>query len=287
MPPGTPTGSRVQRTPAVNDSAGKKPGHIPPLTKGSPAKDSSKKKPPAPPKEEEQKEKDNGFMAAIGLNQFFPLDGQQSVYNSSGTSGTLSDYIPVPVLRYYFNRKLYVQLEAQINTPQATKKSLVISAPPPDTSTILGASIVSSASIQQLFYFNVPLSVHYTPFDNFDIGVGLQFSRLSNAIGSFDTSVTYTVIPNNPPPVNSKDVKSFKGQALYQQIKTDEFRFLIDMSYTYKHFILGLRYNQALSRFVDVQVAPGQITQGRNSSLQLYLRYILWDGRKKRVSPAK
>jgi hypothetical protein len=139
-----------------------------------------------------------------------------------------------------------------------------------------------------LFYFNVPLSVHYTLFDNFDVGAGLQFSRLSNAIGSFDTTTTPTVTGNNPAitAVSSKNVKSFKGDALYQQIKTDEFRFLLDMSYTYKHFIGGLRYNQALSKFVDIQIAPGQTTQGRNSSLQLYLRYILWDGRKKRAPPA-
>jgi hypothetical protein len=272
-PPGTHAGNPIQTPPLVKDSAGKKGKPVP-------------AKAPVPPKQEEQKEKENGLMAAIGLNQFFPLGGQQSVYSSDGTSGTLSDYIPVPVLRYYFNRNLYVQLEAQINTPQATKKNLVISSPPPDTATIPGQTIQSSASIQQLFYFNVPLSVHYTLFDNFDVGAGLQFSRLSNAIGSFDTTTT-PLVGNNPLITSSsKAVKSFKGDALYQQIKTDEFRFLLDMSYTYKHFIGGLRYNQALSKFVDIQIAPGQTTQGRNSSLQLYLRYILWDGRKKKTPPA-
>ena len=228
-------------------------------------------------------------MAAIGLNQFFPLGGQQSAYNSSGATGTLSDYLPVPVLRYYFNRKLYVQLEAQFNTPQATKKNLVISAPPPDTTTRTGQQIVSSASIQQLFYFNIPLSVHYTAFDNFDIGAGLQLSRLTNAIGAFDSTITPILITNTPVGTSDtiKAVKSFKGDALYQKIKSDEFRLLLDVNYTYKHFIAGLRYNLALSKFVDIQLASGQVAQGRNSSLQLYLRYILWDGRKKRVSPAK
>ena len=63
---------------------------------------------------------------------------------------------------------------------------------------------------------------------------------------------------------------------------------MLDASYTYKHFILGLRYNQALSKFINVQIAPGQVTESRNSSLQLYLRYILWDGRKKKpLLPAK
>jgi hypothetical protein len=266
------------------DSIRKQKKTPPALVKNMPAKDSvRKKRPPPPPVEEEKpKEKENGWMAGIGLNQFFPLGGQQSAYNSSGTGGTLSDYIPVPMIRYYFNRKLYIQLEAQINTPQATKKNLVINSPPPDTSTIRGSTLQSSASIQKLFYFNVPLSVHYEPFDNLDIGAGLQFSRLTNAVGAFDSTLT-----NLTSATTTKAVKSFKGDTLYQRIKTNELRFLVDVNYTYKHWVLGLRYNQALSKFIHVEVAPGQITQSRNSSLQLYLRYILWDGRKKKPEVAK
>lgn len=290
----TPPGIKGEKQiPAVTksgpstDSMRKQDKTPPALVKNTPAKDSvRKKRPPPPPAEEEKpKEKENGFMAGIGLNQFFPLGGQQSAYNSSGTGGTLSDYIPVPMIRYYFNRKIYIQLEAQINTPQATKKNLVINSPPPDTSTVRGTTIVSSASIQKLFYFNVPLSLHYEPFDNLDIGTGLQFSRLTNAVGAFDSTITNVGTATT---TNSKAVKSFKGDTLYQRIKTNELRFLVDVNYTYKHFVLGLRYNQALSKFIHVEVAPGQITQSRNSSLQLYLRYILWDGRKKKpVVPTK
>jgi hypothetical protein len=249
------------------------------------SKDSTHKKPAAPPKEKEKTERNDGWMVGIGLNQFFRVGGQQaSSFNSGGITGTLSDYIPVPMVRYYFNPKLYVQLEAQFNTPQYTKKNLVISQPPPDSTGTL-TRLQSSASIQQLFYFNVPLSVHYEVLDNLDLGIGLQFSRLSNAIGTFDSSA-YTL--GSPDTVNATATKSFKGDTLYQRIKTEEFRFLLDASYTYKHFILGLRYNQALSKFINIQVAPGQVTQSRNSSLQLYLRYILWDDRKKKPPlPAK
>jgi hypothetical protein len=252
------------------------------------SKDSTHKKPVAPPKEDQQKERQGGWMVGIGLNQFFTVGGQQaSSFNSGGITGTLSDYIPIPMVRYYFNHKLYVQLEVQINTPQYTKKNVVISAPPPDSirNAITTTTIQTSANIQKLFYFNVPLSVHYEPFDNVNLGAGLQFSRLSNAIGSFDSTIS---TQGSPDTVNLKATHSFKGDPLYQRIKTNEFRFLVDASYTYRHFIIGLRYNQALSKFIDIQVAPGQITQSRNSSLQLYLRYILWDGRKKKpLVPAK
>ena len=219
-------------------------------------------------------------MIGIGLNQFFPIGGQQgSTFNSNGLTGTLTDYLPVPMIRYYVNPRLYVQLEAQINTPQAAKKNVVISSPQPDTSTIRGSSIVSTTSLRQLYYFNVPLSVHFQPWQNVDIGTGLQFSHLSNAIGDFDSTTTNSATSAVS---NAKAIKSFKGDTLYQHLKTSEFRVLLDASYTYKHFIFGLRYNQALSDFVNIRFASGQVTQSRNSSLQLYLRYILFDSRKKK-----
>jgi hypothetical protein len=256
------------------------------------AKDSTHKKPPpptpsAPQKKNPEEKKDRGFMVGIGLNQFFTVGGQQaSSWNSGGITGTLSDYIPVPMIRYYFNSRLYVQLEAQINTPQYTKKNMVINVTPPDSNSSATAT-GSSVSINKLFYFNLPLSVHYTIAKNLDLGTGLQYSQLTNGIGNF-TNSTYT--SNNPLtiPNLSTQTKSFKGDSFYHEIKTNEFRFLIDGSYTYGHFILGLRYNQALSKFINVHLSTGQITQARNSSLQLYLRYILWDGRKKKpLLPAK
>ena len=281
-PPAESTGTGKNGTSAGQDTATATKKNAPSLPAPTPRKDSLHKKKSPPP--EEPKKKDHGWMIAAGLNQFFPIGGQQgSTFNSNGLTGTLSDYLPVPMVRYYINPRLYVQLEAQFNTPQATKKNLVISSPTPDTFYRPGNTIVSTASLRQLYYFNVPLSVHFQPWNNVNIGTGLQFSHLSNAIGDFDSTITNIATSNVE---NSKATKSFKGDSLYQHIKTNEFRFLLDVSYTYKHFILGLRYNQALSNFVNVQLATGQVTQSRNSSLQLYLRYIIFDSRKK-TSPPK
>lgn len=264
--PMTPGG--LNKKPAPRDSTLKKP-----------ANDSSRKKPPVPPKPDKEKEKIRGFVAGLGLNQFFPVGGQQvSSYNSAGTMGTLSDYIPVPMGRYYFSKKLYIQLETQFNAPQYTRKNLVIQSLRDSLSS--GRVSKNTVSVQKLFYFNVPLSVHFSPIDNLSIGAGLQFSRLRNAIGSVDSSITST-ISTRIDSVISKHTVTLKTSTAYKLISTNEFRFLFDANYTYKHFILGLRYNQALSKFVNVQVGPGSVTQSRNSSLQIYLRYILWDGRKK------
>ena len=296
----------ISRTPHPHSSAGGAPDRpaafadtvqtetpnqpvAPAVLKAAPRKDTAAKKdttrkqikkPPPPPPEEDKKQKDHGWVIGVGLNQFFPIGGQSgSTYNSDGLTGTLSDYLPVPMIRYYLNEKLYLQLEAQLNTPQPTKKNLVFNSPLPDTATLRGNTIVSSATIQQLYYFNIPLSLHYNYKDKLNAGVGVQFSHLSNAIGNFDSTITNN---NTAAVTDAKSTKSFKGDTLFRRIKTNELRFLIDVNYTYKHFVLGLRYNQALSKFIDVQLPTGGTTQARNSSLQLYLRYILWDTRKKK-----
>jgi hypothetical protein len=261
-------------------------------------KDSTHKKPPAPPtpsappKKKPETKRDDGFMVGIGLNQFFTVGGQQaSSWNSGGITGTLSDYIPVPMVRYYFNSRLYVQLEAQINTPQYTKKNLVINEIPADSGSP-ARFVESSVSINKLFYFNLPLSVHYTIAKNLDLGMGLQYSQLTNGIGVFSNGYNafnpVNTIGNTIVDSTISQTKSFKGDSLYRELKTHELRWLLDVNYTYQHFVLGLRYNQALSKFINVQVSATQVTQSRNSSLQLYLRYILWDGRRKKpLLPAK
>lgn len=284
---GQPAIGRTDTT-ATTIKQGQKPG-APPAAKPVARKDSSQKK-KTPPQDDDQKEKDHGWVIGVGLNQFFPIGDQHgSTYNSDGLTGTLSDYLPVPMIRYYLNHKTYLQVEAQLNTPQPTAKNLVISSPLPDTSSAgnITTKIESSATIQQLFYFNVPLSLHYNLWNNLDIGTGLQWSHLTNAIGEFDSTITQSNLSGGTNVTNAKDTKSFRGDTLYRSIKTNEFRFLADVNYTYKHFVLGLRYNQALSRFVNIQLPTGGTTQARNSSLQLYLRYILLDTRRSRALSPK
>ena len=276
----TAAGNTITRknTTTPGDTAAKK--NAPVLPKVVSRKDTSHKKPPPPREDDNQKEKDHGWVFGIGLNEFFPIGGQRgSTYNTDGLTGTLSDYLPVPMIRYYLSHKAYLQVEAQLNTPQSTKKNLVFNSVLHDSTAIPGTNVQTSATLQQLYYFNIPLSFHYAVTDDLNIGTGLQFSHLSNAIGNFDS--TLTNLRTNEV-TNPKDTKSFKDDTLYRRIRTNEFRFLVDASYTWKHIVLGVRYNQALSKFINVPLPTGGSTQSRNSSLQIYVRYILWDTRRKR-----
>src|SRR5450756_2139426 len=101
----------------------------------------------------------------------------------------------------------------------------------------------------------------YSPIPNLYLGAGLQYSRLSNGVGLFQDKVL-TVGGHDS--VKATKIQSFKGESTYRKIRTTELRFLLDINYTYKRFIAGARYNQALSRFLDVHISSTQVTQARN-----------------------
>jgi hypothetical protein len=221
---------------------------------------------------------EKGFVAAIGLNHSFPIAGQQKTdFNSSGESGVWTDYIPVPQLRYHFNRRMYIQAEAQFNAPQYTKQ-LLLNQSVRDTNPF-GQRLQQSVFVKKLFYFNLPLSVHVSPVKDLYVGVGIQYSRLKNAVAVFEEK---PLVINRPDSLKKSKTVSLKTDTLYQLLRTDEWRLLADANYHLRRVTIGLRYNQALDQFINVRISASEVTQARNNSLQLYMRYALWDQRKRR-----
>jgi hypothetical protein len=80
-----------------------------------------------------------------------------------------------------------------------------------------------------------------------------------------------------------KDVYSrFSRDTLSDKINGNEFRLLLDANYYWSKFTVGLRYNQALSNYISFQVSPSMpYSFSRNRALQFYLRYNLWEEKKK------
>jgi hypothetical protein len=224
-----------------------------------------------------------GWLAGVGLNQFFIVGGQEkSNYNSNGTTGGIGDYIPVPMVRYYFSRKLYVQLEAQFNAPQYTTKNLLANQSR-DSASRPGEVLRSDLFIKKLFYFNLPLSIHYSPIPHLYIGGGIQYARLTNGVALYQDS-SHRIFTGVDSFVSAK-IQSFRNDSTYKKLKTNEFRLMLDLNYNFKRFVVGARYNRALSDFINLRISNTQVTQSRNSSFQVYLRYIIWDGRKKVLLP--
>jgi hypothetical protein len=241
-----------------------------------------------PSKKEQPEDIRRGWTFGVGINQFFRINQQQPAiyktsaqdFNSDALTGRLADYIPIAQARYHFNNKLVVQGELQFNAPQFTQRVLL------DYNSYQQGnfSAVDSAFLRKLTYFNLPISVHYSPVRNLSIGVGVQFSHLTNAVARIEKQrfSAGQPLPDSGYSVATKSIKN--NDTLYQRINTNEVRLLGDASYELGRFMLGIRYNQALKGIIKVPIAGGSLNQARNSTLQLYLRFRFLDNRK-RISP--
>jgi hypothetical protein len=212
----------------------------------------------------------------IGLNQSIPVDGQQIWTNPSGGLNTWwKDYIPVPIARYYFQPKTFLQAEARIHAPQFMPKAFWFQYQYNDS------MFSNSTFIKELFYFDLPVTIHYSPSPDWSIGLGLQYSHYGKGVTATADSGLFHFY--------------FAG-ALCEYpmvfVQHNELRGLFSVDYTYRHWIIGMSYDEAFTRAISVRV-PDPIAAPQahvlyssppvhNSSLQLFIRYILWDGRKQR-----
>ncbi len=210
-----------------------------------------------------------GWQGAVGLNQAMPVGGQQrSNFNSEGTIGSWQDYLPVPQFRYRFNKRWSAQIEAQFNSPQYTKD--VILEERFSSSNPNNPRFARTLTLKKLIYWNVPLLIHYQPIKGLDVGGGIQFAQLKNAVGEIYQRL---IIPGGPDSARSFRVQSLKSDPVYEKFATKEWRILLDANYEWKRFMIGTRFNLALKDFVNIQLSSGSLVQSRNHSFQFYLRY--------------
>jgi hypothetical protein len=228
-----------------------------------------------------EREKTTGFVVGIGLNQALPVQGQQVWTNPSGGLNTWwKDYIPVPFVQYYLQPKVFVQAEVRIHAPQYTPGNLWFSY------LSNGGAYSGQVYIKKLFYFQLPVTIHYAPSPRWSIGLGLQYSL-------YDKGIAAT------PDTNQRNYYFTAPLSAYPMVyvQHNEFRGLVSLDYIYRRWVVGTSYDEAFTRAVSVRIAnlpgpPGSTFLNlpppvRNNSLQLYVRYILWDGRGKEPLPAK
>lgn len=219
--------------------------------------------------------KNMGWRLGVGFNQGVAVSGQQAWnhYNVGGLNNPLLDYIPVPTISYYFQPKLYVQAEARFHAPQYTQNNLGFQYTDNDSSGLLTGFVY----IEKLFYLQLPVSIHYSPLPHWSVGLGLQYSR-------FEKGIAYSQYTGGSKPVSLGRYKSLS-------FDHNDFRGLVSLDYTFRNWVVGISYDQAFNHFIHTQtsstVSFNSQTLARNSSLQISLRYTLWDSRRKRRSPAK
>jgi len=222
-----------------------------------------------------------GVVLGVALYQNFAISSNLSFnYNSSGNKGILMDYLPSVYGQYHFNNKMYIQAEVQFNMPQATPSLLLVHG---EKETMVGGAgyhVYINTYLRKLYYFNIPVNFYYSPAKNFYLGAGLQFSSFNSGLALVEKNYSPLVAGTGGPYTESTVVK-FKKDSLGSLLSHSEFRFMLDVNYNYRWFTAGLRLNQALKDYINLSFYGNMASQDKNESLQLYLRFNVWDGRKR------
>jgi hypothetical protein len=216
------------------------------------------------------------FAFGLSLPLGFPLGDQKMLaYNMSGGHNTVTDYVPAPHLQYHINSKSYLQSEIQLVTPQFIRPVLLYQ----QKNYTSISTTTSSIYARKLYYFNVPVSVHYSPFKHFYMGTGLQFSSLLSGVAMHET-VRQGMVRSDS--LYDFSYAKFRNDSVSNRLNGNEFRLMLDANYYWNKFTVGLRYNQALSNYVSIRVnAALPYTSDKNKSLQFYMRYNLWEDKKR------
>jgi hypothetical protein len=225
------------------------------------------------------------MTAGLSLGQTIAVGEQQSVsFNANAKSNIFSDYIPAPYFRLHIGSRLYVQTAFHFNSPQYVRSQRVDSTARDTTnSTVTGYSYQTDLVLKKLYYWDVPLSVHYRVFDGLSLGAGIQYSKLTGAIGQNKIILS----PTNGGKDSIFDqhlisLKSDSGKGSYKKLSGSDWRILFEANYQWRRWTLGLRYERGLKAYWPVQL-DGTAGKDKNSSLSMHLYYDLWQsGRKQK-----
>ncbi|HWB24139.1 MAG TPA: hypothetical protein VG738_01610 [Chitinophagaceae bacterium] len=218
------------------------------------------------------------FGAGIALQQLLPVDGQKTTpYNAEGRKSSLANYIPSAYFRVYHGKK-FLQVEFKYGAPQYTK-DVEYSKIPVSFDSTTGITISNTSRVKKTYYHQLPVSIHYTVLPNLSAGAGFVWNRFQNAVVEQQTE-------KSSGGAGSDSVLTSKIVTLNHDSATafakSYFQFMIEMQYTWKRFSLGARYSWGLQPYLTfTSPVTGLPQKERNASLNIFLRYELWQSKKK------
>lgn len=227
---------------------------------------------------------DKQFVIGLSLPLAFPIGSQENLaFNINGKSSKLSDFLPVPHFQYHLSDKAYLQTELQFIAPQYIQSVLLFQTKKEVVSATNYRFMTSSIYARKLYYFNLPVVAYYSPFKNFYLGTGLQYSKLLSGIALYEDKVATSMQPGARDSLYRSTFKKFKNDSVSNKLAGHDFRFIFDANYYWHRFTVGMRYTQGLSNFVSIQLTNNTpLYTDRNKSLQFYLRYNIWEDMRKK-----
>ena len=244
--------------------------------------------------------KNKGWVAGVSINYHLPLSHQEmSTVNMNGKQNALFDYLPSIYVQYHFSEKWYLSSELGWINPQYTPNLSLFDH---YTKVTNSQKQENEVSLNKLYYLNIPVSIHYQLTQNLYLGGGIEYSYLKRSILTNEqciweqqgsnwvmTKETESVSVNaNPHAVAKKNNRNGNGtptspvDSVAQSFRSHDWRALVDVNYKYHRFELGMNFAMGLTPYIQIQSGSNNgVIKDRNEALQLYLRYNLFDQRRK------
>lgn len=232
---------------------------------------------------------DKGLTIGLALNYPVAIGGQQkSGLDKQGNKNQWQDYVPSVYAQLHFSKKFYAQAEwspvAAQYTPALTMYDKVEQSNPDEKEE-------KRVQLNKLYYASFPLSLHYNlPWKGLSVGTGVQYSLLKKIILK-DQEYYHVIGPGYWNTEVRKDEAVAKDPSATQHngdlmsdvagtFRRQDWRLLADVGYNRKSLTAGLRFTKGLQPYVNSNFT-NLPAKDRNEGVQVYLRYNVFDGRKK------
>ena len=223
------------------------------------------------------------FAAGLGEQQEIPINGQQSLnYNSLGRKTTLRDYIPAIHFRMYKGQKWFIDAGFRYGAPQYTKEIEYIDRKVNVIDTSGGSNINTTTSttnkLKKTYYHQLPVTFNYFVYKGLAVGAGFTWNVFSSALVQRDVHQFD----------NIAQIDSLLSSALITTQKADSnfvksyFQMVTQLQYYWKRVSLGIKYSFGLQPYLRYQLPDGIKREEKNSSLQIFIKYDLWQSKKKK-----
>jgi len=230
---------------------------------------------------------DPWWAAGLAINAGIPVGAQSRFnYNMNAKSGSITDYIPSPYLQYHVNDYVYFQTELNFVAPQYTPQLLLLRSVN-DISMAGGTGVPvmqqKSVYVQKMYYFNWPVSLHYSPLKNLFFSGGIQFSSFQSGLATVEDRKYEPALGPDHASSITNNVLKFKDDSIAAKIAPNEWRWQLGAEYYINRFSIGLKYNQSFKKAINTSVSgTAAPVMYRNEALLFSIRYNLFESRNKK-----
>ncbi|MCW3073411.1 MAG: hypothetical protein JWP69_480 [Flaviaesturariibacter sp.] len=214
------------------------------------------------------------LSAGVGMQQQIRSSGQASyakTYNGNG----LGDHIPSVYLRLHKGDRWFLQGEFRYGAPQLVPGFSYSQQSRYDTAN--NKVDVTRMQLKKLYYHQLPISINYSPVQNWLVGGGLVFSRFYRAVAEQQVESKNLATGIQTSMANTIRVPRFTDSFLYKT----QVQFLVQTEYQLGRLSVGLRYKRDAQAYIRYTKPDGTILSERGEALEAILRFRLWKSGKK------